>query len=625
MEDLMSDTKNNFLLKHFTAKEIKPRGWLLRQLRIQAEGLDGNLDKIWPDVKDSKWIGGDREGWERVPYWLDGFIPLAYLLDDEDMKSRARKYIDAILLRQKEDGWICPCEDEERIGYDVWAVFLICKVLVVYYECTCDERVEPAVRAALFNLNEWLRRHTLFNWGAARWFECMIPIGWLYDRRPEEWMLELSHSLVVQGMNYKLLADNFSDIEFNRDWKFTTHVVNLAMALKAYAVADRFAKTGNDDFAEEFLALLQKYHGTAFGLFTGDECLAGTSPTQGTELCAIVEAMYSFEILFEKTGKQIWLDRLEKLAFNALPATISEDMWTHQYDQQVNQISCAIQDRERLPIYSTNNHEANLFGLEPNFGCCTANMGQGFPKFALSAFYKGEDSIYVGAIAPVGLKTLIDGVAVEIECKTDYPFEDTVRYIVRCEKPVEFSLFLRVPGTASSALIDGKVAAVGGFTGLRRVWSSDTVEMTLQMEASLKKRPNGLFTAERGNLLFSLPVSFETVKHEYTKDGVERRFPYCDYELLPVSGWNYGFASGQLKCEKRPVSESPFSISEPAVILNAEMSEVQWELRKDYPGVCKEFPEQDGTVGKPESKRLFPYGCTKLRMTEMPLVGEEKP
>ena len=90
----------------YTAKELKPCGWMRRQLEIQAEGLAGNLDRVWPDVRDSAWIGGEREGWERVPYWLDGFVPLAYLLDDEGMKARAKKYIDAILSRQKENGWI---------------------------------------------------------------------------------------------------------------------------------------------------------------------------------------------------------------------------------------------------------------------------------------------------------------------------------------------------------------------------------------------------------------------------------------------------------------------------------------------------------------------------------------
>ena len=89
-------------LNFFTSKEIKPLGWLKQQLIIQAESLSGNLDKVWPDVRDSAWIGGKREGWERVPYWLDGFIPLAYLLNDEDMIARAQRYIDAILEQQKE-------------------------------------------------------------------------------------------------------------------------------------------------------------------------------------------------------------------------------------------------------------------------------------------------------------------------------------------------------------------------------------------------------------------------------------------------------------------------------------------------------------------------------------------
>ena len=29
---------------------VKPTGWLLNQLRVQARGLTGHLDEIWPDV-----------------------------------------------------------------------------------------------------------------------------------------------------------------------------------------------------------------------------------------------------------------------------------------------------------------------------------------------------------------------------------------------------------------------------------------------------------------------------------------------------------------------------------------------------------------------------------------------
>ena len=102
---MLTREKNNGKIQFFTTDEIKPKGWMKRQLEIQAEGLNGNLDKVWPDIRDSAWIGGDREGWERVPYWLDGFAPLAYLLENEDMIARAKKYIDKIIENQK------PCSD----------------------------------------------------------------------------------------------------------------------------------------------------------------------------------------------------------------------------------------------------------------------------------------------------------------------------------------------------------------------------------------------------------------------------------------------------------------------------------------------------------------------------------
>lgn len=61
----------------YTAKELHPEGWVRRQLEIQAEGLSGNLDKVWRDVRDSAWIGGTAEGCERGPTgWTASFPSL---------------------------------------------------------------------------------------------------------------------------------------------------------------------------------------------------------------------------------------------------------------------------------------------------------------------------------------------------------------------------------------------------------------------------------------------------------------------------------------------------------------------------------------------------------------------
>jgi len=195
----------------FTHGEIKPLGWLKQQLEVQAAGLPGNLDMIWPDVKDSAWIGGNADSWERVPYWLDGFIPLAYLLDNDDMKSRAQLYIDSIVASQQEDGFVCPCKPEDRNHYDMWAFFLIAKVLIQYADLSGDKRITPLLYRAMKQFDTHNKRVTLFNWGASRWFECIISIIWLYERYPEDWLLDLAGRLEMQGLNYERLFNPFRE------------------------------------------------------------------------------------------------------------------------------------------------------------------------------------------------------------------------------------------------------------------------------------------------------------------------------------------------------------------------------------------------------------------------------
>ncbi len=624
-------------IPRFTTREIQPTGWLRDQLWTQAEGLSGNLDKIWPDVRDSRWIGGDREGWERVPYWLDGFIPLAYLLDDADMQARAKRYVDAILDGQCADGWLCPCAEEERAGYDMWALFLIGKVLTVWYDCTGDARVPQTLYRALANLREHIAAHPIHNWAKSRWFEALIPLYFTYERYPEPWLMELAQTLREQGLSYESLYENWAYREPRDVWEQESHVVNQAMAIKEGALASLIEReVADDDFSEKMYTLLRAYHGMAAGHFTGDECLSGRSPIRGTELCGVVEAMYSYEILYALTGDPVWLDRLETLAYNALPATVSADMWTHQYDQMTNQIACV---RFAQSPFRTNSGESNLFGLEPNFGCCTANFNQGFPKFALSAFYPIEENgvrtgIACGSIAPAVVKTTINNVAISVECATNYPFDDAVQYIVTADAPVECTLSLHVPPHAGEAFLDGKKIDGGSVITLRRVWEGRSVvsldfdfAVTLMEEPAAIGCPEGekLYFLKRGPLVFSLPIAGTYTALSYTRDGVERTFPYCDYEIRPASEWQYGLDKAtdwkRIKIQKRNIAAHPFDENKPAITLEVPVHPIRWGYAPGHEGeLAAEKPDGTEAIGPGESKVFQPYGATMLRMTSLPLV-----
>ena len=596
----------------YTTNEIKPTGWLYRQLKLQAQGLSGNLDKIWPDVRDSAWIGGNREGWERVPYWLDGFIPLAYLLDDKDMIARAQKYIDAIIEGQQSDGWICPCPEEARANYDTWAIQLITKVFIVYYHCSKDERIPDIIYKILKNYYELLKTEKvkLFCWGKFRWFELFVSLNFIYEKYKEPWLMELAQIIKEQGANYEDFIPLWKR-PLNK-WTFETHIVNLAMMLKYEAVSCDLLQEEYTDVAEKLRNILKEYNGTAVEVFTGDECLSGLSPIQGTELCAVVEQMYSYEWLFAYTGDPKWAERLEVLAFNALPASISEDMWTHQYVQMNNQIAC-----QKFPgksLFRTNNSEAHLFGLEPHYGCCTANFNQGWPKFALSAFMYNDER--VASVLPIPSQLKTEDVSITLE--TNYPFENTLKYIINSKKDFQFEI--RLPQDAKNIVVNGQSVLQKHLTYQIAKDKLHEFLITFEFTPQFEKYSYGLNYVKYGNLVFSLPIEFEKIMYEYEQDGVERKYPYCDYELLPKSDWNYGFSDTTLNPERKLVSDIPFSQSNPPIVMKANMQKIDWGLEDGYENVCAKTPQSLIPVSDAEELALIPYGCAKLRMTLLPFV-----
>lgn len=599
--------------KFYTSKEIKPEGWLRRQMEIQAQGLSGNLHKIWPDIRDSAWIGGECEGWERVPYWLDGFIPLSYLLKDEEMISTVKKYIDAILLKQQSDGWICPCKKEDIPKYDTWALQLLGKTLTVYYNQSGDERIPEVIYKAFRNYYELLKSGEikLFKWAKYRWFESFVTLNFLYEKYKEDWIKDLAKIIKEQGFDYNTAIDSWK--KPSHMWLRKTHIVNIAMMLKSEAVSHELLGEDYTDNAEMLRKILHRYNGTAFDGFTGDEVLSGLDPTRGTELCAVVEQMYSYEEIFAHTGDNKWAERLEMLGFNALPATLSEDMWTHQYVQQVNQTAC--QKTMIMAPFSTNGPYAHTFGLEPNFGCCTANFSQGWPKFALSCFMHNENKIINSVMLP---STLSDN-GIKIRLETDYPFKNKMHYTIEAERSFDF--VIRIPSFAENLKVNGKEKSA---EDLQFKINEGKTEIEIEFNAPLflKKRPRDLYALQTGSLLFSVPIEYEKRMKEYVKKGVERKFPYCDYQFIPQTKWNYAFSGKDFVLKRGSVGDIPFSQENPPVVIKAKMQEIAWGLKFPYKTICRKSPKSRKPLSEIKEITLYPYGCSRLRMTEMPLLSK---
>lgn len=606
--------------------QIQPRGWLQGQLRIQASGLSGHLDEFWNDVANSGWIGGDADGWERAPYWLDGLVPLAYTLDDEKLKAKVQRWLDYILEHQHEDGWLGPLRDKTH-GYlrDPWPTFIILKVLTQYQEASNDSRVIPAMERSLHCLQEQLQQQPLTSWASMRAADLLLSIYWLYERTQASWLLTFAHTVQQQSFNWSELYRNFPEGR-QLSWTLENHVVNHAMALKEPAITARI--TQNPQAHAEVMQrihTLDTYHGQATGVFSGDEILAGPNPSQGTELCSVVEYLFSLEQLLAIFGDPTFADRLERIAYNALPATFKPDMWAHQYDQQANQVVCMYTEER---VYTTNGPDANLFGLEPHFGCCTANMHQGWPKLTSHLWMKrtDEEALVALAYAPCAISTQVAGNKVQIEVETNYPFEERIHITIRSEQQQKFPIFLRIPQWAEHASmeIDGAQESLqsGTFQRVEREWgTSTTISLHFPMPLKTQRRYHNSITLERGPFVYALKINEDWRQ-------VAGELPHADWEVHPTSPWNYALEINQAHPEESVqiyradnVGDNPFSPEGAPIHLHVQGRRIpEWGLER---GAAASVPASPVSSTEPhEQLTLIPYGCTNLRVTEFPTLTE---
>ena len=165
----------------------------------------------------------------------------------------------------------------------------------------------------------------------------------------------------------------------------------------------------------------------------------------------------------------------------------------------------------------SNDPEANLFGVEPNFGCCTTNMHQDWPKLVQSLWMSTPDQGVAAMVyAPNVVRTIVAGkVPVTIDEDTDYPFRGTVRFVVTPAEAVQFPLLVRIPSWATEARVLVNGAAVtatgaGTFTRIDRRWArGDRVELRLTMVPRVSRWFHGSAAIERGPLVFALRIRDE--------------------------------------------------------------------------------------------------------------------
>ena len=622
---------------------IKAEGWLLDQLVRQKDGMTGNLDVLYEKIvgPDNAWIGGEGDTWERGPYWLDGLTPLAYMLDDEQLISKAKVWIEAMLNSQTEDGYFGNRISRSYIpGYqrgnaeDWWPKMVALKVLKQYYMASGDERViELMTRYFKYQLAHLPEKH-LDNWtywGRFRGGDNLELVYWLYNITGDDFLLELGDLIHSQTTPWTpMFQGDTKELQTQN----SVHCVNLAHGFKEPVIWWQRSHQERDLNAPKVAWETMKHTiGLPTGLWAGDEHLHFGDPTRGSELCTAIEMMYSLEEMIQASGDMQWADHLERVAYNALPTQATDAYDSRQYYQQTNQIACTLEWRNFVTLHDDTDV---IFGLLSGYPCCTCNMHQGWPKFVQNLWYASKDHgaaafVYAPSTATV---VVADGVEAIFRQETCYPFEGTVNVTVDFAKKkvrkASFPLYFRIPEWCKDAriLVNGEVfeaSVENRMARLEREWSrGDVVTLDFPMTVRTSRWYDGSTVVERGPLVYALRMEEKWEKKAFESHRSDQYGAYY-WEVKSDTPWNYCFRRQDLKPENfvvevRDISGAyPWNLENAPVSIKAKAMELpHWKEYQGSTGPVAYYNEMGNDMGAEVWIELIPYGCTTLRIAEFP-------
>lgn len=612
---------------------VCPADWLEDQLEKQSSGLTGHAEGIYADIGASDWLTGEARGgefaWERGPYYAKGLVALAFTLDDAMLKAKARRWVEAILASQRENGDFGPKD------CNWWANMIALSLLRDWAEATGDARVEPFLAHYFAFQREAFATFPLAReskWAVARAGDELEIVLWLFERKHEAWLLEFARTVAAQSADWTTYYMRGGDPAGPNENGCRSHIVNFMQGLKTPALKWRLGGEERDALAYRAAfdpnGWVMRGNGRPDGMANGSEPLSGRSASEGTELCAIAERIASCQVQLSVFADARTGDDLESVAYNALAGTLSDDGRGIRYYSVLNLPACV-----NAPILAANNAEDNgatCPGPHSGFGCCRSNFHMAWPKFVQTMWMARGGGLAAILYGPCRVQTAVATIAEG----GSYPFGPDVRFCIEATSGDEWPMFLRIPGwcASPSVRVNGTEfikAAPGTFVCIRRVWrAGDVVELELPMEIRLSMWENNAVAVSRGPLLYALKTDCEKIAVTRYRIPFENRFAdmrdFPRWEYVPRSGWGYAL-----------VIDGAGLLADAEVRGKGVKTELRARARKtDYGGwgymrdvACgravdpppSPLPDEGGEEVR---VTLVPFGLTQTRIALFPWVAE---
>ena len=651
---------------------VRPEGWLKDTMVSLGEGITGHLHEYKSDRCWNKWDNRRAQtdpAWyyfEEQAYWADGIIQLAYILDDERLKAIADEWVDKTLSGQDPGGYMgCSPDNPYSSRGGIYVQSLLSLALMSYHSATGDTRIIPSLQRGFKSiLNDctpvidsegnlpiaW--RGGSYGWPSAS--HIIYPLLWVYAQTGDPQMKELADLIFSAGQEPVEVRDGWpgrrSEIGVQNllqegNTLYGMHGVDATEVLRIPALYHLYS--GDPDHLDASIQGIRKvdrYHGQAHGTPSSDEQFRLTGASIGSETCDQSTWSATKQTLFTITGNVRYADGIEKILFNAGPGSRKPDGKAVQYFSTPNQAACTRTSCE-APTWGLQRHSFNPDAV-PDVGCCVGEACRLHPNFVKDAMWQASADLGLAATcygpSTVTAKVSDAGKTVKIVEKTNYPFEEQIRFEIELQGATRFPLYVRIPGWCDEASVKineesfAENPRPGKIVRIDRLWTDgDVVELSLPMQISFSTWNNGSVAVERGPLVYSLKI-----KQNWTKAG--ERFPgFPDWECRPGSPWNYAlslvteqFESSQefALIARKNAPHTYFSVSYPEVPKGSNPWEFPpieltckakridgWKLRKNE--ATPDVPTSPVITANPEEEiTLIPFGCAPIRITYFPVT-----
>ena len=621
---------------------IRPSGWIKDFLKLQMEGLTGNIEaagypfdgQVWgnPDYRPEK---TDLSAWwpcEQTGYWLDGYTRCAILLDDREAIEKAKAIIYAVIDHPDEDSYLGPAALKKN-GDTMfrWPHVVFFRACMALYDDNGDRRIPEAIARHYLNCP--------YDYSVDRDVLNVEIMLWCYGVTGDERLLRLAEASYIayngKAQERSVRGDSLVDAELLSKKKMFIHGVSYSEYMKLGAILYRC--TGKRDYlrvSEKAAERLDRYYKLPGGCISSTEFTCGNHYYESSETCDVSDYTWALSYLLAATDNVKYADDIERCVFNAGIGAVTEDFRALQYFSCGNQL--VLDEQSNHNLFKAGN-KMMAYSPHPWTACCPGNVNRFMPNYVLNMWRVAENKVYANLLGPSEWKADIPGGEASVCVETDYPFDNAFRFKAFSTAPV--TLYVRIPGWATGFETDFPDAR--RENGYLIVPISGSVQFSLTFSDKIERHDvyGGVYIT-KGALTYSLGMKGVRTHYETeTVNGTD--FP--SYRMMPDKDWNYAVtetAAPKFEAGKDTVWDLDAAL--PCIKVRARKVE-NWKIRPTNRFKCWTWRYEDViknekhvfTPKLPNMKKavlaemeetitLYPYGASKVRMTVLPTVAKQR-